>query len=94
MLFTSKGPLVIKKQRFERDFGPVDSECNCKVCRNYSRSYMRHLFRNGEILSSMLASYHNLYFLNNLVLEARKAIREGKFVSFKREVLEKYAQGV
>lgn len=94
MLFTKRGPLVIKKQRFEHDFGPIDPECTCKVCRNYSRSYLRHLYRNGEILSSMLASYHNLHFLNDLVTGAREAIQRGQFVQFKRDMLETYAQGV
>ena len=94
MLFTKRGPLVIKKQRFERDFGPIDPECTCKVCRNYSRSYLRHLYRNGEILSSMLASYHNLHFLNDMVTGAREAIQRGQFVQFKRDMLETYAQGV
>ena len=63
--FTKRGPLSIKQEKWIHDFGPVDPECDCKVCRTYSRSYLRHLFKESEILSSILASYHNLYFLNN-----------------------------
>ena len=63
--FTKDGPIAIKKEMYTKDFGPIDPECNCKVCKNYSRAYLRHLYKNNEILSSMLASYHNLYFLNN-----------------------------
>ena len=73
--------LSIKQERWIHDFGPVDSECNCKVCRTYSRSYLRHLFKEQEILSSILASYHNLYFLNNMLKEIRLAIDEGFPVS-------------
>ncbi|HZK20094.1 MAG TPA: tRNA guanosine(34) transglycosylase Tgt, partial [Treponemataceae bacterium] len=64
--FTKDGPISIKRAQYERDFSPVDSECHCKVCTEYSRAYLRHLFKNNEILSSMLASYHNLYFLHNM----------------------------
>jgi queuine tRNA-ribosyltransferase len=75
------------------DFGPVDRECGCKVCREYSRAYLRHLFKTREILCSMLASYHNLYFLNKLVEEARAAIGENRFLSFKSSFLKKYQGG-
>lgn len=84
------GMLSIKQKRFEYDMRPIDSECGCKVCRTYSRMYLRHLFREGEILSSMLASYHNLYFLNNMISEAREAIREGRFGEYKRRTLERF----
>lgn len=90
LYFTKKGMLSIKQKRFEHDFGPIDPECNCKVCRTYSRAYLRHIFREQEILSSMLASYHNLYFLNNLLLEIRKSINEDKFPIFKEEFLKQF----
>ena len=90
LYFTHHGMLSIKQKRFERDFLPVDSECGCKVCRNYSRAYLRHIFREQEILSSMLASYHNLYFLNQLVKDARKSINEGNFPIFKEEWLKQF----
>jgi queuine tRNA-ribosyltransferase len=84
---THGGPLSIKREEFARDFSPVDPECDCKVCRTYSRSYLRHLFKEQEILSAVLASYHNLYYLHHLVLESRQAIRENRFAAFKQAVL-------
>ncbi|MCR4742540.1 MAG: tRNA guanosine(34) transglycosylase Tgt [Treponema sp.] len=91
--FTRRGQLSIKQERWIHDFGPVDPECNCKVCRTYSRSYLRHLFKESEILSSILASYHNLYFLNNMLKEIRQAINENRFEQYRKEFLEKYSQG-
>lgn len=91
--FTHDGMLSIKQERFIHDFGPVDSECNCKVCRTYSRSYLRHIFKSQEILSSMLASYHNLYFLNNLIKEAREAINNDRFSEYKKMFLERFTAG-
>ena len=91
--FTHDGMLSIKQERFAPDFSPVDKECNCKVCRNYSRSYLRHLFKSQEILSSMLASYHNLYFLNNLVKEARDAINNDRFEEYKKFFLTRFKAG-
>ena len=88
--FTRRGMLSIKQERWIHDFGPVDSECNCKVCRTYSRSYLRHLFKEQEILSSILASYHNLYFLNNMLKEIRVAIEEDRFEEYRKEFLEKF----
>ncbi|NLM00411.1 MAG: tRNA guanosine(34) transglycosylase Tgt [Treponema sp.] len=88
--FTKDGPIAIKNARFAEDFLPIDPECNCKVCRNYSRAYLRHLFKEQEILSSMLASYHNIYFLNNLIIESRKEINNGTFSEFKKTFLARY----
>ena len=92
--FTRRGMLSIKQERWIHDFGPVDPECNCKVCRTYSRSYLRHLFKEQEILSSILASYHNLYFLNNMLKEIRAAIDEDRFEEYRTDFLEKFHQGV
>ena len=92
--FTRRGMLSIKQERWIHDFGPVDPECNCKVCRTYSRSYLRHLFKEQEILSSILASYHNLYFLNNMLKEIRVAIDEDRFEQYRKEFLDKFRQGV
>lgn len=90
--FTHKGPLSIKQERWAEDFSPVDSECDCMVCRTYSKAYLRHLFKSQEILSSILASYHNLYFLNNLVKEIRNAINENRFEEYRKNFLEKYKE--
>lgn len=91
--FTHDGMLSIKQERFIHDAGPVDKECNCKVCKTYSRSYLRHLFKSQEILSSMLASYHNLYFLNNLVKEAREAINNDRFEEYREIFLKRFKAG-
>jgi len=91
--FTHDGMLSIKQERFTHDFSPIDGECQCKVCRNYSRAYLRHLFKDQEILSSMLASYHNLYFLHALIKDARTAIRENRFASFRAEFMRRFTAG-
>lgn len=88
--FTHDGMLSIKQERHTHDFGPIDKDCNCKVCRTYSRSYLRHLFKEQEILSSILASYHNLYFLNNMILEIRDAINNNSFTEYKKMFLERF----
>ena len=88
--FTHDGMLSIKQERHIHDFGPVDKDCNCKVCRTYSRSYLRHLFKEQEILSSILASYHNLYFLNNMLKEIRQAINEDRFEEYRTNFLKRF----
>jgi len=92
-VFTASGSFALKKAENRLDFSPIDEECGCKVCRSYSRAYLRHLFKSQEILCSMLASFHNLYFLNDLVKKARQAIAEGRFMDFKKEFLTKYSEG-
>ncbi|MBN1243286.1 MAG: tRNA guanosine(34) transglycosylase Tgt [Spirochaetales bacterium] len=91
LLFTADGPIAIKNARFERDFLPPDPSCSCRVCRDHSRAYLRHLFKQDEILWSMLASYHNLAFLHDLVKKIRYSIEDGSFDSFKRAFLARYA---
>lgn len=91
--FTRDGSISIKNAKFARDFGPIDSECRCKICRQYSRAYLRHLFKEQEILSSMLASYHNLAFLHQMMGEVRTAIEEDRFTEYKRNFLERYNGG-
>jgi queuine tRNA-ribosyltransferase len=89
-VFTRAGAFNLKRADNRMDFGPLDAACGCKVCREYSRAYLRHLFKTQEILCSMLASYHNLYFLNDLVAEARTAIAENRFLTFKSSFLKAY----
>ena len=91
LLFTSRGPLTIKKAAYEKDFGPIDPACGCKVCRHYSRAYLRHLYKTQEILYAILATYHNLYFLNRLVAGIRLSIERSAFAEFKRNFLVTYA---
>ena len=89
-LFSRTGPISIKKKEYEYDFGPIDPSCSCKVCRNYSRAYLRHLFRCKEILYSMLATYHNLAFLHRMVAEIRESITEDRFSEYYRSFLKDY----
>lgn len=88
MLFTSFGKLVIKNSKYERDKKPVDEICTCYTCRNFSRAYLRHLFKAGEILSSVLNTIHNVHYYLDLMKRARKAIEEDRFPQFKREFYE------
>ena len=89
-LFTSQGRVNIKNARFRDDFGPLDPACGCPACRTYSRSYLSHLYRSGEILALRLNTLHNLFYMLELVLRARRAIRAGRFPEFKRASLEAY----
>jgi queuine tRNA-ribosyltransferase len=89
-VFTHRGPFSLKRAENAGNFSPLDEDCDCPVCRTYSRAYLRHLFKTGEILCSMLASYHNLYFLHTLVGQARQAIGEDRFLEFKRGFLSQY----
>ncbi len=91
-VFTKYGRLVIKNASYSRDRRPLD-ECGCYVCRNYTRAYIRHLFKAGEILGQRLATYHNLYFLIKLMDDAREAIIEGRFKEFKEKFIENYTKG-
>ena len=89
-LFTRDGQISIKKERYASDFGPLDPECGCKVCREYSRSYLRHLYKNDEILSSMLATWHNLAFLHGMMGEIRTAIEEDRFPAYRKSFLGRF----
>ncbi len=89
-VLTSKGRVVVKNAQFARDFGPIDEECDCYACRHYSRAYVRHLFKAGEITAGRLASIHNLRFLLRFMEQMREAIREDRFLDFRREFYEKY----
>lgn len=91
-VMTSRGKVVIKNAAYERDFTPLDPECGCYTCRNFSKAYLRHLFKSNEILSSMLLSNHNLYFLVHLMDGMRKAIEEDRFPEFKKEFYGKYGK--
>ena len=82
----------IKNAQYERDWEPLDPECDCYTCRNYSKAYLRHLFKSGEMLSAMLLSNHNLHFLINMMSEIRKAIEEERFLEYKKEFYEKYGR--
>ena len=90
MAMTSHGRLSIKNAKFERDFGPLDPECDCYTCRNYSRAYLRHMFKAGETMSHMLLTEHNLRFLSRLSENIRKSIEEDRFREYKEEFYSNY----
>ncbi len=84
-LFTTFGRINIRGAKFKEDAGPIDKECSCYTCKNYSRAYLNHLYRSGEMTYFRLASYHNLHYYLNLMREAREAILQDKWVEFKKE---------
>lgn len=92
MAMTSQGKLNIKNAKFEKDFTPLDPNCTCSTCRNYTRSYLRHLYKANEILSATLISEHNIFFLLNLMRQAREAILNDEFSDFKRRLYSDYGE--
>ncbi len=93
LLFTSRGKLVIRNAAFADDEGPIDPACGCYACRTFSRAYLRHLFKAGEILGLRLNTLHNLTFYLSLMEDARRAISDGRFAAFRRERLAAWASG-
>ncbi|MCQ2008526.1 MAG: tRNA guanosine(34) transglycosylase Tgt [Sporolactobacillus sp.] len=87
---TEHGRLVIRNAKFAHDFGPIDESCDCKVCRNYSRAYIRHLVKANETFGFRLTTYHNLYFLIKLMKRVRSAIKEDRLLEFREEFFESY----
>ena len=87
------GKLVIKNAEYAEDFRPIDSDCGCYACRNFSRAYIRHLFKADEILGLRLASMHNLYYLTHLMQDIRNAILENRFESFRKDFWLRYLSG-
>lgn len=88
--FTHDGRLIIKNAKYEKDFRPLDSDCDCYTCKNYSRAYIKHLMRAGEILGARLLSIHNLRFLTKLMEDIRQAIMEDRLLDFKEEFYKRY----
>jgi len=86
-LFTRTGGINLRNSQFKTDFAPPDEKCPCYTCRNFSKAYLRHLFQVKEILGLQLATIHNLSFYLGLMREARKAIMENRFGSWRRETL-------
>lgn len=87
---TSAGKVVIKNAKYFDDFSPLDADCDCYTCKNYTKAYLRHLYKANEILSARLMSYHNLHFLLRLMKDARQAIMEDRFLDFKNDFFAKY----
>jgi queuine tRNA-ribosyltransferase len=89
-VYSATGRFNVSGGSYRKDFSPIDSECDCYTCKNYSRAYLNHLFRAKEILGPTLATIHNVHFIVNLVERMRLAIEAGNFLEFKREFLGRY----
>ncbi len=89
-VFTSEGPLIYRNADYANDERPLDPNCDCKVCRRYSRAYLRHLYNQSEITGMVLASYHSTYFYQQLMRDIRAAIEAGEFESFRKAFLARY----
>ncbi|PKL88596.1 MAG: tRNA guanosine(34) transglycosylase Tgt [Ignavibacteriae bacterium HGW-Ignavibacteriae-2] len=93
-LFTTEGILTIKNSSYKNDFTTVDKNCDCFTCRNYSKSYLRHLYNSKELLYFQLATIHNLKFYLNLVRQAREEILKNNFINWKQEIISKVTQKI
>ena len=89
-LMTSKGRVNIRDAKYKEDFTPLDNECDCYTCKNYTKAYLRHLYVADESFGKRLLSIHNVRFLIRLVEGAREAIKEDRFLEYKEEMLRKY----
>ncbi len=89
-LMTHEGRVNIRKEMYKEDFTPLDKECDCYCCKNYTKAYLRHLYVSGESFGARLMSIHNLRFLISIVEGAREAIKEDRFLEYKDEILKKY----
>jgi len=94
VLFTTFGKISIKQARYGDDPQPIDPDCGCYVCRNYSRAYLRHLYMSREILASVLNTHHNLHYYLNLMGEIRTALEQGTFAACKKEFFRKRESAV
>ena len=93
-LFTEEGYMNLKNEKFEKDLRPIEEGCTCPACRNYSRAYIRHLFKAKEMLAMRLCVLHNLNFYNRLMENIRKALDEGRYEEFMKEKIEAYSKRV
>jgi queuine tRNA-ribosyltransferase len=87
-LFTSRGVVRIKNEKYREDFSPLDPECDCMTCKRYTRAYLRHLYVAGEVLSLRLLTLHNVAFYQKLMRGIRLSVEEGDFAGFKKRTLE------
>ena len=93
-LFTWEGAVNLKNAKYETDAGPLDPQCDCPVCRRYSRAYLRHLFQAGEMLAMRLCVMHNLYFYNRLMQRIREALDAGCFAQFREEYSDRLSRRI
>ncbi len=93
-IFTSNGVMNLLNKKYELDERPLDEECSCPACRNFTRAYIRHLFKAGEMLAMRLCVMHNLYFYNNLMEQIRDHLNQGDFHPWKEEMVEKLSKRI
>lgn len=93
-VFTSEGILNLLNKKYELDDSPLDPKCNCPTCKNFSKAYIRHLFKAGEMLGMRLCVLHNLYFYNSLMQDIRDSLDNGNFKCFKDEMIEKLGKRI
>lgn len=89
-VFTANGRIIVRDKKYAEDFTPIDPECDCYVCRNFTRGYIRHLFKSGEMLGLRLATWHNLRFLLKLMEDVREAICNDRLLDFRNEFFSKF----
>lgn len=92
-VFTRRGKLVVRNAAYTRDLAPLDPECVCYACRNYSRAYIRHLLKAGEVLGIRLTTIHNLYFILELMEEIKQAIIEERLIDYRDAFIKKFQNG-
>ncbi|RKY39521.1 MAG: tRNA guanosine(34) transglycosylase Tgt [Candidatus Omnitrophota bacterium] len=91
-VFTNRGKVVIRNAQYSKDFSPLDEECNCFVCKNYTRAYLRHLLNTKEMNAALLLTYHNLFWYKKFIERIREAIWKGDFAGFKEEFLSRFKE--
>ena len=89
-VFTSQGRITVRNATYKKDFTPLDHDCDCYVCSNYSRAYIRHLIKRNEILGLRLTTYHNLHFMLNIIHKIREAIEADRFLAYREQFYDKY----
>ncbi|MCK5848662.1 MAG: tRNA guanosine(34) transglycosylase Tgt [Caldisericia bacterium] len=92
-LFTHDGKITLTNKKYERDFTPVEKNCTCYTCRNYSKAYLRHLYKANEMLASTLGSIHNIHFLKTMVDGAKNAIKDGTYRKYMNSFIDQYEEG-
>ena len=89
-LFTKNGKISITNARYKKDLSPIDKDCQCYACKNFSKAYLRHLYMSNEMLAPILGTIHNLYFMSSLIKQIKEAIIENRFLSFRKKFYEDF----
>ena len=92
-LFTRRGKIRLTNRNYRRDFYPIDTSCSCYACQNFTRAYIHHLFAANEVLSAVLSAIHNIHFYMTMMEEIRFAIKNNRFLEYKKEFLNTYTEG-